>query len=374
MSTPLPPPRTAASAPPSPGGRRRRWPKRVAIGASAVLLVAGGIAWWALDEYVIDHVVITDVAAHEAAALAASSTTASAASATTRATVATVAAASATTTAPSTTVPASSTPAGALVVASAAGAGATVTRVHAYAAGATSIVISKVVTGSGSSAITYFVADVVVADGTALRSGFADNKFGENIIADTSEIAADVGAVFAVNGDYYGFRSSGIMIRNGVIYRDDPARTGLAIYRDGRMEVYDETTTSAQALLDAGVWSTLSFGPALVDDGQVVNGITDVEVDTNVGNHSIQGNQPRTALGVVAPNHFVFVVVDGRKSGYSRGVTLPELAAIFQRLGATEAYNLDGGGSSTMWFDGALVNDPLGKGQERGTSDILYVA
>ncbi|HEX5334848.1 MAG TPA: phosphodiester glycosidase family protein [Propionicimonas sp.] len=43
-------------------------------------------------------------------------------------------------------------------------------------------------------------------------------------------------------------------------------------------------------------------------------------------------------------------------------------------LGAGTAYNLDGGGSSTMYFDGAVVNNPLGKGQERGTSDILYVA
>jgi exopolysaccharide biosynthesis protein len=53
---------------------------------------------------------------------------------------------------------------------------------------------------------------------------------------------------------------------------------------------------------------------------------------------------------------------------------MTEFAEIFQGLGATVAYNLDGGGSTTMWFDGALVNDPLGKGQERGTSDILYLA
>ena len=73
---------------------------------------------------------------------------------------------------------------------------------------------------------------------------------------------------------------------------------------------------------------------------------------------------------MISANHFVFVVVDGR----SAGVTLPELATIFEQLGATEAYNLDGGGSSTMYFNGALVNNPLGKGNERGTSDILYVA
>ena len=105
----------------------------------------------------------------------------------------------------------------------------------------------------------------------------------------------------------------------------------------------------------------------------MIAGIDSLEVDTNVGNHSIQGNQPRTAVGVIDPNHLVFVVVDGRSPGYSRGVTLPDLAQILKGLGATTGYNLDGGGSSTMYFNGALVNNPLGRGSERGTSDILYI-
>ncbi|MEZ5226239.1 MAG: phosphodiester glycosidase family protein [Acidimicrobiales bacterium] len=94
-------------------------------------------------------------------------------------------------------------------------------------------------------------------------------------------------------------------------------------------------------------WNTWSFGPAIVDDGAVLDGIEDVEVDTNFGNHSIQGVQPRTGIGVIDDNHFVFVVVDGRSTGYSRGVTMTEFADIFVELGATTAYNLDGGGSST---------------------------
>ena len=53
---------------------------------------------------------------------------------------------------------------------------------------------------------------------------------------------------------------------------------------------------------------------------------------------------------------------------------MTELAQIFVDLGATTAYNLDGGGSTTMVFDGELVNDPLGKSDERPTSDIIYVA
>ncbi len=221
--------------------------------------------------------------------------------------------------------------------------------------------------------MTYYVAEVTLGDATALRSAFANNQFGENITDLTSSIAEENDAVFAINGDYYGFRDTGIVIRNGVVYRDEPARTGLVFYTDGSVEVYDETATSADELVAAGAWNTLSFGPAIVEDGAVVDGIEDVEVDTNFGNHSIQGDQPRTAVGVIDDNHLVFVVVDGRQSGYSEGVTLTELADIFVDLGATTAYNLDGGGSSTMFFDGEVVNSPS-NGGERATSDILYIA
>lgn len=140
------------------------------------------------------------------------------------------------------------------------------------------------------------------------------------------------------------------------------------------MKLYDETATNAKTLLSEGVWQTLSFGPGLVEGGKILDGIDNVEVDTNFGNHSIQGQQPRTGIGMIADNHFLFVAVDGRSSGYSRGVTMNEMAQIFVDKGAQVAYNLDGGGSTAMIFQGDLVNNPLGKGQERGTSDIVYIA
>ncbi|MFT4233230.1 MAG: phosphodiester glycosidase family protein [Leucobacter sp.] len=310
--------------------------RRTVLGAALVVaLSAGGGAAWAADRFLIPKVEIDDVASYEAANSASSTSSTGATS-------------------------------------SASSAQATLTDTS-YTSGDTSITIDTVTTGSGSDTVTYYVADVTLGDATELRSAFANNQFGENITEKTSEIAADNGAVFAINGDYYGFRSTGIVIRNGVVYRDEPARTGLAFYTDGRVEVYDETETSADELVAAGVWNTLSFGPALLEDGQVLSGIDDVEVDTNFGNHSIQGEQPRTAVGVIDDNHLVFVVVDGRDEGYSRGVTMTELAEIMQSLGAETAYNLDGGGSSTMVFNGEVLNQPS-NGGERGTSDILYVA
>jgi hypothetical protein len=325
-----------ARRPGPPRTRTRRIVRGVLIGVGVLALAIGMIAAWAVNRYILDHVEIGDVAAYEAQQAAAASTTSSGSSAATG---------------------------------SVAARPAVTTTTAAPVLTATTYRLS----GTGSATVTYFVADVVLGSGTELRSAFAQNKFGSNIIDDTSDIAAANGAVFAINGDYYGFRSSGIVIRNGVIYRDKPARQGLAVFRDGRMELYDEKSTSAQQLLDGGVWNTLSFGPGLVDGGQVLPGIDKVEIDTNIGNRSIQGNQPRTGLGMIEPNHFVFVAVDGRSNGYSRGVTMTELATIFTGLGAKVAYNLDGGGSTTMVFNGSLVNSPLGKGAERGTSDILYI-
>ncbi|MDF1488897.1 phosphodiester glycosidase family protein [Tessaracoccus caeni] len=302
--------------------RPRRLRRTLLAVVLPVLLLLGGTTGWALDRFLIPHVEITDVAAHEAASQTASATPAAANS--------------------------------------------------DDAESEASVTVETKTLGSGDDTVTYHVADVVVSDATQLRSAFAENQFGTNITQLVSEMAEDNGARLAINGDYYGFRDDGILIRNGVVYRDDPARTGLVIYRDGTMAIYDETETSADELLADGAWQTLSFGPALVDDGQIVEGIDEVEIDTNVGNHSVQGTHPRTAIGVIDENHFVFVVVDGRERGYSRGMSMTELAQLMQDLGATTAYNLDGGGSSELWFDGEVVNHPS-NGGERATSDILYI-
>ncbi|MFE5839211.1 phosphodiester glycosidase family protein [Arthrobacter sp. NPDC056493] len=318
--------------PPGPARKRSKArPTRRAIlaGALALTLSAGGATAWALDRFVVQHVEISDVSAYEAAQGASSDAT---------------------------------------TVGSSASVSDT-----SYTADGANINISTVVTGSGDSKVTYYVADVVLDDATTLKSAFANDSFGENITQTTSEIAAAHDAVFAINGDYYGFRDTGIVIRNGVVYRDEGARQGLAFYRDGTVKVYDETATNAEQLVSDGVWNTLSFGPAIVQASEIVDGIEDVEVDTNFGNHSIQGEQPRTAVGLIGTNHLVFVVVDGRSPGYSAGVTMTGMAQIMKDLGAETAYNLDGGGSSTMYFNGGLVNNPLGANRERGTSDILYI-
>ena len=310
--------------------KNRSLTRRGFLGAGLVTLAAAGTGTaWALDRFVVEHPEVTNASQLSSASPA------------------------------PTTASASAVP--------------TVKTATSYSSSNMTLNITKGTQGSGSDLITYYVADVKVSDATLIRSRFAEDTYGENIVALPSEIAQEAGALFAVNGDYYGFRDTGIIIRDGVIFRDKGARQGLAFMRDGSLLSYDETTTTANDLLAKGAWQTLSFGPTLVNGGVIQSGIESMEVDTNVGNHSIQGQQPRTGIGMIAPNHFLFVVVDGRSSGYSRGVTMTEFAQLFTTLGAQVAYNIDGGGSSVMLFDGGLVNRPLGKTSERDTSDILWI-
>jgi exopolysaccharide biosynthesis protein len=241
-----------------------------------------------------------------------------------------------------------------------------------YKSDTTTIQITQHETGTGGDKITYFVADVQLTEGTNLLAAFAKNAFGRNITEATSDIAAENNAILAINGDYYGFRSDGVIIRNGVLYRDEPVREALALFSDGTMASYNEQELSSTDLLNRQVIQTYSFGPTLIDDGVIADDLDSVTIDTNFGNRSIQSANPRTGIGMIAPNHYVFVVVDGRQDN-SRGMTLTEFAQLFDELGATEAYNLDGGGSSTMYFMGRVVNNPQGKNKERGVSDILYV-
>ncbi|MCX7772340.1 MAG: phosphodiester glycosidase family protein [Clostridia bacterium] len=242
-----------------------------------------------------------------------------------------------------------------------------------YNDGQVKIAVKQVETGSGEDKITYFVADVQLADTSRLATAFAKNAYGTNIVETTSSIASNHHAILAINGDYYGFRNDGVLIRNGELYRDEPARTGLALYQDGSMKSYDEAQTDPKTLLANGVIDTFSFGPVLISNGVTTEDFGVVAIDKNMGNRDIQNANPRTGLGMIAPNHYVFIVVDGRSPGYSRGMTLTEFADTFKALGCTEAYNLDGGGSSTMYFMGRVLNNPQGKGHERAISDILYI-
>ena len=216
-----------------------------------------------------------------------------------------------------------------------------------------------------------YIADIEVSSIDYLQSAFAENSYGRNIKEDTSEIADDNSALLAINGDYYGFRNNGFVLRDGVLYRSSSQGDGtedLVIYDDGSFEIIDENESDANELLNNGAWQIYSFGPGLISDGKLI-----VDTDTEVSSRSMNSN-PRTAIGMIDKLHYLFVVSDGR-TDESAGLSLYELASIMQDYGCEVAYNLDGGGSSTMVFNGEIINNPTGGrgSSERAVSDIIYI-
>lgn len=213
-----------------------------------------------------------------------------------------------------------------------------------------------------------YVADVQIKNISYLQTAFADNTYGRNIKETTSTIASSNNAILAINGDYYGFRNNGFVLRNGTIYRSSSyGNQDLVIYSDGSFDIIDENTTDLNTLLKNGALQVFSFGPALINDSNI-SVSTSTEVDQSMTSN------PRTAIGIIDKLHYVFVVSDGRTSS-NAGLTLYELAEYMKSLGCTTAYNLDGGGSSTMYFNGSVVNNPTdgNSSGERKVSDIIYV-
>ena len=214
-----------------------------------------------------------------------------------------------------------------------------------------------------------YVADVTVSDVSVLKTALANNTYGRNITDTTSNMAKENNAVLAINGDYYGARQAGYVIRNGNLYRNTSGdRDALVITKTGEFEFVSENETSAEELLQSGAYQVLSFGPVLLADGEISVGEND-----EVG--MAMASNPRTAIGYLGNNHYVFVVSDGRTSE-SAGLSLYELATFMKELGVVDAYNLDGGGSSTMVFKGEIINNPTTNGhsnQERSVSDIVYI-
>ena len=217
-----------------------------------------------------------------------------------------------------------------------------------------------------------YVADITLSSSDYLKTAFAQNAFGTNVTAKTSETAKNNNAILAVNGDYYGANSTGYVIRNGVVYRDtvreDSSNGDLAIYKDSSFKIIYEDQISADQLVKDGVVNLLAFGPALVEIGEIAVGTNE-----EVGQAMI--SNPRTAIGIIDENHYIIVVSDGRTSE-SKGLSLYQMAEVMKSYGVKTAYNLDGGGSSTLYFNGQVINKPTTGGNkisERAVSDIVYI-
>lgn len=217
---------------------------------------------------------------------------------------------------------------------------------------------------------TFYVVDIQVSSPDYLKTAFAQGSYGRNIKETTSTIAEEQDAILAINGDYYGFRDTGYVLRNGQTYRDTPweGTDALVIDQAGNFTTYNEDETRLSDITTSQqVEHVLSFGPTLVKSGQIaISPTTEVAQSKN--------SNPRTAIGQIDDLHYLMIVSDGR-TDESEGLSLYQLAEEFATRNATLAYNLDGGGSSTLWFNGQVINTPTDGRQssERAVSDIVYI-
>ena len=204
------------------------------------------------------------------------------------------------------------------------------------------------------------VAFVQIADPDQLRTQLA-KPYPSKTTARIDIIAKPVKSVFAVNADWFTYRSNGIVYRNGELLRDReiPEDDGLAIDANGDLHIIRPMTREEYDKLTVPVMHSFSFGPALVMNGEV----------QDMGDRKVTYRQ-RMAIGQVDKLSYVFVAADGTNEDDGEGLNVPELAQLMHDLGAHTAYNLDGGQSASMLMGNTKVNGA--PKVMRAIGDIIY--
>jgi len=209
-------------------------------------------------------------------------------------------------------------------------------------------------------------------------------------ITTTSKFAKDSGAVVAMNGTFYNMREPYNCVcyfkKNGVeefsntekmAQRDNGA---IAISKKGKVAIYAADPVVPGNIASDQTWpskleepSAMSSGPILISDGK------DARLDENSFNRN---RHPRSAIGTKGKKVFL-VTVDGRNAENAQGVSLWEFTKIMRWIGAEDALNMDGGGSTTLYVEGengnGIVNHPSDnkkfdrEGQRRIVNALLFI-
>lgn len=214
-------------------------------------------------------------------------------------------------------------------------------------------------------AIVYYVADIYIGSVDCFRTMTAYDEMAYCKTQLMSEMDVAAGALLSINGDFFAYQRSGYMVRNGEVYVSSHNYNDICVlYYDGEMETLDYCTYKVAEVADRGAFQVWSFGPALLDAQGKAKTYMPRDEAFDLPN-------PRTGIGYFEPGHYCFVVVDGRNNAVTRGLTLPMFAVIFEDLGCKCAYNLDGGGSSMMYFNHECISVP--SNGDRKLSDILCI-
>ena len=220
--------------------------------------------------------------------------------------------------------------------------------------------------------MTYFVCDIRLTDVSQFRTAFAGDDFRSGIYEAVSDIAGRYSPVLAINADFCRYHREGVIIRNGEVLRRQNIKKHHLLVVDENGNLSAQTDRSGQQGLVANkleqqnTWQTFEFGPVLVENGEAAElPLKSFYINCNEGYY-----EPRTAIGQIGPLLYIGIVVDGRRTGYSTGASMPQLQQLFLDEGAQFAFNLDGGGSTTLYFLGEVINMPS-SGKQRSVSDVI---
>lgn len=236
---------------------------------------------------------------------------------------------------------------------------------NSYTSQEVSITIETVETNIDDKKVTYYVADIYIAGMENFKTRLANDRFSYYGAQEPKALSRDSGGILSINGDYATVHKTGFIVRNSEVYLSDLNKGVCVMYPDGSIQTYDQGKYEVSDILANNPVHVWSFGPSLLDE----NGKAMEEYSLAKG---IGGRHPRCAIGYYEPGHYCFIQVDGRQNGYSNGITMPNLAKIFEDLGCKVAYNLDGGQSSVMMFHHEFYSRPYLGGRNLG--DILYIA
>ena len=229
------------------------------------------------------------------------------------------------------------------------------------------------IAGMRASDTDVYVADVYVRSVDCFLRAFAEGKYGTET-RKISVIAEGSGALLAMTGDSGQNFSAGWIVANGIVERNtcNRKRDLCLVQKDGSMGFYPAGTITQQELEAAAdvIWHSFLFGPVLLDEnGRALEDFSD---------SNVRYKNPRSVLGYFEPGHYCFVQVDGRSTqsalehgSLNHGMTLEELAVFMEELGCSGAYNLDGGRSSAMWFNGRVISTQADANRRIG--DILLI-
>ena len=207
--------------------------------------------------------------------------------------------------------------------------------------------------------LVWFETEIITRGDEAFRTAQTDPEHPGKKFQYPYVISREAGFVLGFSDDFFATRMAdketvGIIIRDGQIISSETNRTRghhlpnldmMAQYPDGRLEVYACDEYTAEELLNKGAVNVFSFGPILLRGGEI-------NEQLYTWYRSVE---PRHALGMIEPHHYLLVSVQGRTKE-SKGTLLQRVAEIMKDRGVTEGLNLDGGNTMALIFRGRMLN------------------